>query len=486
MLHRVNQRKKWALWGVLLLLQVIIHLPYMNRVAMGNHVWRQCNTLAVAKNYYETDMNILYPRIDKNYGTNGVTGPQFTSYDYSLAILYKVFGFSETLHRWFSLFLSLCAILGTLFLLEQYFPNGNVAFWGGLAMIGIPEFYYYSIAALPDLLALAAMVWGWWWFYRFLKTRKMIDAFVAGLLLALAGMTKLMFLIPGFVFLGEILQKKQWSLKNILGYTLMGALAIGSSLAWYVWAKHLTQINGIEEFVHAIRFKETWSEALLVLVKNLGIDVVETWVGYPLIFPAIWALLALLKNRATDLRVLFSLLAAALYYVFMQHQLEHHGYYMMLFVPFIVWLVAYFVHTWPVHKWNFFLGKPYHAYALLLLAPAWSILRMHHNFNTHKPNIPISFTNSKSRTVLQNMTKQKKIWIVGPDQSGCVNFYFLGAKGFPWYKVSDQGTEFTQFKERGAQGIITDNEPAAIALCEKQGLEVRVKRYKEWSWLLFN
>ncbi len=62
-------RNKWIV--LILLLQVVIHLPFMNRVAMGNHVWRQVNTLAVAKNYYEKDMNILYPRIDKNYGTNG-------------------------------------------------------------------------------------------------------------------------------------------------------------------------------------------------------------------------------------------------------------------------------------------------------------------------------------------------------------------------------------------------------------------------------
>jgi hypothetical protein len=68
--------------------------------------------LAVARNYAQEDMNILYPRIDKRYHTNGITGPQFTSYDYTLAVGYKIFGFSQNLHRYFSLLIGFFAIFG--------------------------------------------------------------------------------------------------------------------------------------------------------------------------------------------------------------------------------------------------------------------------------------------------------------------------------------------------------------------------------------
>lgn len=477
------QKHKW-LW-LILILQVAIHLPYMNRVAMGNHVWRQVNTLAVAKNYYEKDMNILYPRIDKNYGTNGITGPQFTSYDYSVALIYKVFGFSETAHRWFSLWLSLLAVAGTIAVIRLYFPRGNAAYWGGLALIGIPEFYYYSIAAVPDLLALAAMVWGWWWFYRYLANQNWIDAFWAGLILALAGMTKLMFLVPGFVFLGEIIRRKAFHGKHIVGYGFIGILALGGSGFWYIWAKYLTDMNGINEFVHAIRFKESVSAALQVLIKNMGIDTVETWVGYPLLIPVFGGLFFTLKRHARDLRVLFSLLAALLYYVVMQHQLEHHGYYILLFVPFVALAVTAFVNeVWnkTANKQRFIQYVPY----LILLAPLWSLLRMSHNFDDTRPGMPIVFAQKEARDYMQTCSKSEDLWIVGPDQSGCVYFYYLGAKGFPWYNLQDSSSEFNRFRNMGAKGIITDSEKEALRYCKKENLKVeRIHQYENWVWLRF-
>lgn len=480
---RFLQKHKWLF--ALLILQVVIHLPYMNRVAMGNHVWRQVNTLAVAKNYYEKDMNILYPRIDKNYGTNGITGPQFTSYDYSVALVYKVFGFSETAHRWFSLLISLLALAGTVAVIRLYYPQGNAAYWGGLAMVGIPEFYYYSIAAVPDLLAMAAMVWGWWWFYRYLTGQKWIDAFAAGLILALAGMTKLMFLVPGFVFLGEIIRRKAFHWKHIIGYGFIGILALGGSGFWYRWAKYLTDINGINEFVHAIRFKESVSAVLQVWIKNIGIDTVETWVGYPLLIPVFGGLTFLLRNKIRDLRIGLSLTAALLYYIVMQHQLEHHGYYILLFVPFIALAAAVFVkEVWS----NSALNPKYIKYVpyLIVLAPLWSLLRMSHNFDVSKPGMPMVFTQNEARHQMQTYSKTEDLWIVGPDQSGCVYFYYLGAKGFPWYNLQDSSSEFARFQNMGAKGIITDSEKEALRYCEKEKLKVeRIHKYENWVWLRF-
>jgi len=70
---------------ILLLLVVLTHLPFMKLPAVGNHVWRQCNTLAVAKNYADESMNLLEPRVDKRFEKSGITGPQFTEDEYTLA-----------------------------------------------------------------------------------------------------------------------------------------------------------------------------------------------------------------------------------------------------------------------------------------------------------------------------------------------------------------------------------------------------------------
>ena len=61
----LSRFKRWHFILVLILMQILSHFTYLKLPAVGNHVWRQCNTLAVARNYYQEDMNILYPRIDK-------------------------------------------------------------------------------------------------------------------------------------------------------------------------------------------------------------------------------------------------------------------------------------------------------------------------------------------------------------------------------------------------------------------------------------
>ena len=272
----LSRFKRWHFAFVLILVQVISHFAYLKLPAVGNHVWRQCNTLAVARNYYQEDMDILYPRIDKRYHSNGITGPQFTSYDYTLALVYKAFGFSQNAHRYLSLIRGIFAILGMFYLAHYYFQSDFLAFLCSLGLIGIPEFYYHSINAVPDLLALAAMIWGWFGFQKYMKRPSLKWALFTVLLMTLAGMTKIMFLIPGFVFLGEIMQQKIYRKLAIIPILIMGLVVISASLGWYYWAKILTSMNGIYEFVHEVRFIEGWGNRAITLLDNVFKDIPET------------------------------------------------------------------------------------------------------------------------------------------------------------------------------------------------------------------
>ena len=76
-------------------LYLILHLPFVNLPPTGNHVWRQSNSLAIAKNYYEDGLNIIEPKIDKRYDGSGVTGTNFPLYEWVLAVNYKIWGFSH-------------------------------------------------------------------------------------------------------------------------------------------------------------------------------------------------------------------------------------------------------------------------------------------------------------------------------------------------------------------------------------------------------
>ncbi len=505
---------------IICLVQFFTHFSYLKVPASGHHVWRQCNTLAVARNYAELDMNILYPRIDKNYGTDGITGPQFTSYDYTLAWLYRIFGFSQFTHRWWSLMISFSIIAGLFYLSNQFFPYKNIAFWSTFAVLGIPEFYYHSFNAVPDILAMSAMIWAWYFYNRLNKSYSWIHAWCSALLLALAGMTKLMFLIPGFVFIGDIWNRGAFpSQKNVRNYRklwpkwlLISLISLVFSYAWYRWAHYLTYLHWLNEFVHEIRFFNSGGEVLKALFQNLSIDLFETWVGYPLILLVFGGWFFVFKNKQlwVDKRILFLILATLLYYIVMQKQLQIHGYYILLFVPFIALNIAYFLNNlYMIGSINKSLSdseldktqldKTHESQSkfsenskklltlsclLILVSPLWSWLRMHHNWTEKGFRVPNTIINVKNAPLIETYTSDNPLWIVGPDQSGCVYFYYLHAKGFPWYNLAENDTVFDEFLNQGAGGFITDHPEKVKEMSVKFNWKIRyTKQLGTFYWI---
>jgi hypothetical protein len=443
--------KIWHLLLVLMLVQVMMHAAYLKLPAVGNHVWRQCNTLAVARNYYQEDMNILYPRIDKRYHTNGITGPQFTSYDYTLALVYKAFGFSQNAHRYLSLIIGVFAIWGMFFLGLHYFRDKQLAFFCAYAIIGIPEFYYHSINAVPDLLALTSMIWGWYGYQNFLKSGKLLWAILTVILLTLAGMTKIMFLIPGFVFLGDIIQQKIYRKLTIVPILTMGLIVASASFGWYYWANILTSMNGIYEFVHEVRFIEGWGNRFQTLFDNVFKDIPETWVGYGFLSMFITGLYFVAKKRMRDLRVVFVFLGIMLFYSVMQYQLKVHGYYTLLFAPFVL-----LIGLWGWSQMQNGLTKQL-MIVLLVLSPVWAWARMNRNWQKQNFRVANELIVPENQEKIKYLSGQRKYWLVGPDQSGCVDFYYLQAKGFPWYKLEEKSDLFDKFIKDGAEGLITND-----------------------------
>ncbi|SFQ59187.1 hypothetical protein [Hymenobacter arizonensis] len=78
---------------MLLGLNLALHAPFFWLLPNSAHVWRQCNTMAVARNPYEKGMNPLHPSVDRCLDTNGVTGANFPSYELLVAGSYQLFGF---------------------------------------------------------------------------------------------------------------------------------------------------------------------------------------------------------------------------------------------------------------------------------------------------------------------------------------------------------------------------------------------------------
>jgi hypothetical protein len=432
------------------LLVVLTHLPYMKLPAVGNHVWRQCNTLAVAKNYADESMYLIEPRVDKRFETSGITGPQFPAYEYILACMYRSMDFSEYYHRWLSLLFTLLSVWAMHKLILHYTDNALQANVGAVFMAFAPEMYFHGINAVPDVMALCCMLWGWNFALHWLRQISWKSAILPTILLALAGMIKLQFLMAGLPVAVSFIIIHNKNPKAWLQALAMGILVAGFSFSWYAYAAYLVKTYGLHEFVHAMRHARSWGEAIDILAKSLFIDIPETWVGY-VFLPFLLA--GIYRSRSIWNKYLPMMaygVGCILFYVAVQYQFIHHGYYAIVFMPLLAFVVA--------RGAALVVNSRFRPFLLVLgLAPLWAWIRIApNNWMPGKYRIPEEFVNPKQSSALRLNNDSSERWIVGPDVSGCVYFYYTGTKGFPWDTASETTTTLAQYHGRGAVGFVTD------------------------------
>lgn len=435
---------------VLLLLVVLTHLPFMKLPAVGNHVWRQCNTLAVAKNYADGSMNLLEPRVDKRFETSGITGPQFPAYEYILACMYRSMGFSEYYHRWLSLIFTLLSVWGMHKVILHHTGNLLHANMGAVFLAFAPEMYFHGINAVPDVMALCCLLWGWYAALCWLQAFSWKSVLCATSLLALAGMIKLQFLMAGLPIAIGFLMNSSKPGKAWLQVVVMGFFVAVLSFSWYVYAAYLVKTYGLHEFVHAMRHARSWGEALDILGQNLFSDIPETWVGYvflPFLLAGIYKSLAIWRKY---LPVMAYGAGCLLFYFLVQYQFIHHGYYAIVFMPLLAFVVARgagFILQSRFAPWVF----------ILAIAPVWAWVRIApNNWMPGTYRVPDEFVNPDQAALLRKNNDTTERWIVGPDKSGCVYFYYTGTKGYPWDTAIETPITISQYHGRGAVGFVTD------------------------------
>lgn len=445
-----NLKPAWVIL-FMLLLHLAMHGNAFRLPAVGNHVWRQCNTLALATNFAEEDMNILHPRIDKRLGTSGITGPEFPAYSWTLALFYKVFGIEETLHRWFSWLIFAAALIGMYRLTMALFKRRTVAYFSLFFLCFVPELFYHSVNAVPDLLAMSAMIWGAFFFFQYIHSGSKISLTGMTFCLVLAGAVKLQFLLIGFPLAWFFIRQfknmepaKKWYL------VFSASVIVFSALAWYRYAHYLTQLNGLHEFTHLIRWPKNTVDFIKTLNQNILQDIPEIWVGYPFLLPFVIGVVSGVRHLKKNIWVLCWLLGFGIFYLAEQSQFNEHGYYTISLMPLLAMTIAKGFETIFRNRFGAL------AIILLITAPVWAYLRVTDSNWGNNKNIPTEFLSSENRTRFRELSANNKRWIVGPDQSGCVYFYYLHAKGFPWYNESEDVGIIEKFIAQGAQGVITD------------------------------
>jgi hypothetical protein len=420
-------------WPLLIGLNFLLHLPSFQLPPVALHVWRQCNTMAVARNFYEEDMNILKPRVDRRNATDGVTGMQFPSYEWVTAAGYRVLGFHEAWPRVLNWLFYMVGVVAFYGLVKQVSGQAGAAALGAWCFAWSPELYYHGSNALPDVLALTAAIAGLYWFSRWRHNQRPLTLLLSLLAVTLAGLTKLQFLAVGFpmaVFVIRDVLQQRYSGPKIGQLLLYAVVAVGVPLAWYRYALELIQASGLADFGLEFRPAADLGTALAILSHNLVSDIPEVLLGYvplALLVAGIWRLFRAAPTRHPWFLPGLSWGAAlAAYYFIELRQMKHHTYYMLPLIPVLLLLAAW-GGAW---LWKLPRARGW-VLVLLLLQPALTFARISWTRWLHRgpEDMPELFTPT-TRATLEAATPPGALCLVGPDDSGCIAFYLLHKKGF--------------------------------------------------------
>jgi hypothetical protein len=428
-------QKRYLLFLIAVVLNVLLHAPFLNRPPEGVHVWRQCNTLAVARNFYREDMTLWKPRVDNRFNKSGVTGMNFPLYEWTVAIGYKIFGEHNWISRCVSLLVYLLGALGIYQIIQSLSKSHAVANMGAFAYLFFPDIFYFGITALPDIMALTCMIWGFYYFISTMEEYKLKTLIFSYLFLTFAGLIKLYFLLVGFpilaLFIGVL---RVWPWKRLLVMVLGGVFILAISLGWYVYANWLIHVSGLRDFELTVRYQSDIALAINTLIRNITSDLPELILNFANTVFFLTALYFFFKkdhrSKVWFWPALFMVVGIVVYHILELEQMEHHSYYMMPYYPFFAIIVAF--GTYQLLKNGYVLV----CVALLALNPVMATVRIVYPrwINADKA-VPEELYQESLRKQLQSYSDKEELCLILPDQSNCIFFYYLDRKGVSYSHV---------------------------------------------------
>ncbi|AFY72274.1 PMT family glycosyltransferase, 4-amino-4-deoxy-L-arabinose transferase [Synechococcus sp. PCC 7502] len=232
--------------GFLLSLAFCLRIYSIQSPILGVHAWRQADTAAMARNFYENGYNFLYPQIDWGGNLAGYCQTEFPIYSFFIAILYKFFGVHESIGRLASIIFSLIAIYFFYKLCLEITEDKKLSFWSCFFYIIIPTNIYYSRTFQPESLVLMCAISGTYFFYKWIKNDQKKYLFTSSLLICLACLIKV---VPAFylslplIYLAwQKFKSKMFSNLNLYLYTF---IIIIPTLAWYFHSYQIANEYGL-------------------------------------------------------------------------------------------------------------------------------------------------------------------------------------------------------------------------------------------------
>jgi hypothetical protein len=211
------------------------------------HHWRQTDCASIALNYYNHGMNFFKPEVMfqiSDGGTSGYTVGECPLLYYFIAILWKIFGYSDFIYRLVNTTLFFIGLIALYKIILNYSKN---YFWSAaipILLFTSPVVTYYASNYLTDTTSIALILVGWNYIIKFNNNSKNRFFYIAFSFFTIAGLIKVSSLISVMALLGVMLfttlKNKNTLFPNNLKFDFKKALVIvlmfGTIFSWYTFA----------------------------------------------------------------------------------------------------------------------------------------------------------------------------------------------------------------------------------------------------------
>ncbi|MGC3947296.1 MAG: glycosyltransferase family 39 protein [Chryseolinea sp.] len=204
--------------------------------------WRQTDGLMVARNFYEVDNNIMYPRVDVGGNLSGIVGCEFPFLNYLIYLLSLVFGYEHWYGRLINLIVSSVGVYVLYRLIKEYIDEKTALLTGVIVLCS--QWFTYSRTNVPDTFCTSLCLIALYYGVRFLYDGGYWRLAIYLILGWLGCMNKISIAAILTVMAIPFFQKSV-ALDRKVWIALSSALIIVSTFAWYfIWVPHLNDTFG--------------------------------------------------------------------------------------------------------------------------------------------------------------------------------------------------------------------------------------------------
>ena len=354
----------WLIGFFIIRLVGITHAPLE-----AAHNWRQSLTNMIARNFYQTQLDLMHPMIDMAGEKSGIIGSEFPFFNFLIYLVALFFGYDHWYGRLINLVISTLGVYFFYRLIREMFNNQQAFHTAIILLFSI--WFSFSRKIMPDTFSVSLVIIGMYCSVRYLKSGKWYQLPIAFTLITLGVLCKIpsLSLLAAYVvlpFIGSI------ALTRRVGVLLALGLSSVVVYAWYfVWVPHL-----LETYQFQLYFPKSLGKGFREIVP-LWSELLEKFY-----FSAFWAYSAfvlflygsyrLLKSGKRLTLIAFGSITVvfALFIVKTGDVFPTHSYYIIPFVPLMAFVAAMGSSSIPF-KWGV---------TVLMVIGIESIANQHHDF----------------------------------------------------------------------------------------------------------